>query len=103
MYSIFKNRILKKLKYVIAGLLLITILPGNAGIKNDGYYAFPTPDRFYSGKIVNNDTLKASYEVPDGISAEVSDILPDTTEHYIQNAREISPAAKSFNFFLSVQ
>ena len=46
MYSIFKNTILKKLKYLIAGSLLITILPGNAGVKMMGGYAFPTPDSF---------------------------------------------------------
>ena len=79
MYSILKNTILKKLKYIIAGFLLITILPGNAGVKN--YRA--------------SDTL----EVPDRLSETYS----DTINHYIQNTREISSTGKSINLVLNIK
>jgi hypothetical protein len=89
MYSIFKNTILKKLKFVLPGLLLIIILPGNAGVKDDGWFVVQTPENIQSGNT-------------DMISDKVSETLPDTINHYIQNTREISATGKSFNFFLNI-
>ena len=103
MYSIFKNIILKKLKFVIAGFLLITILPDNAGVKNDGWFFAPTSDNIHSGHAVNRDSLDIRDKVPGEISGKVSEKLDDTINHYIQNTHEISATGKSLNFFLSVQ
>jgi hypothetical protein len=89
MYSIFKNTVLKKLKFVLAGFLLITILPGNAGVKDDGRFIVQTPENIQSGNT-------------DKISDKVSETLTDTINHYMQNTREISATGKSFNLLLNI-
>ncbi len=89
MYSIFKNTVLKKLKFVLAGLLLITILSGNAGVKDDGRFIVQTPENIQSGNT-------------DKISDKVSETLTDTINHYMQNTREISATGKSFNLLPNI-
>lgn len=104
MYSTQKNIILKKLKFVVAGLLLITILPGNAGENYDdgetdsyglksgnpsGEFIFSTEIIVEPDSSAINIPLKASSKQSFGISKH--------------NCREISSAGKSFNFYMNIQ
>ena len=109
MDSTYKNIILKRLKYFITGFFLITILPGNAGVKDHGSYMGSSPDSLYSGNaysvfITDNESiLKTGPGDPDIVKNEDLNALSDSANHYVYNAREISPTGRSFNFLLSVQ
>lgn len=96
MYSTYKYKILKRLKYIIAVLLFITILPGNAGVKDSKYQV----DREIDSLI--NENL-AGKESTDKVSNSKDEIKSDPVNIYLQQSREISPINRSFNFFLSVQ
>ena len=97
MYSTYKNKILKRLKYIIAGLLLITILPGNAGVKNNGHQ--PGSD-FVTDTLISLDAGKESIDKVSNIEDEMKS---EAVNLYLHQGREISPVGRSFNFFLYVQ
>jgi hypothetical protein len=114
MYSTTKNIILKKLKFVLAGILLITILPGNAGENNDGRYPDNTYPEFFDAALTSDlNRVKSGEFVSRG---EVS-MLPDSSTNIIphtaislqkfniskQNCREISPTCRSFNLYTNIQ
>jgi hypothetical protein len=109
MYSTYENKILKRLKYIIAVLLLITILPGNAGVKNNGQLSDSEIDsllfeNIYSSiKSNTHFTSEARMEYPGNVSDEENKIKSDPVNIYKHQAREISPNGKSFNFFLVVK
>ena len=109
MYSIYKNIILKKLKYIIAGFLFITILPGNAGVKDNVHTSRSEIDSliikniYFSFKSDTCKTTEAHKVFPGKVSNEASEIKSDSVNLYRYQAREISPNGKSFNFFLAVQ
>ncbi len=114
MYSTTKNIILKKLKFVLAGILLITILPGNAGENNGGMYTDNTYTEFFDAALKTDLNRLKSGEFVSRI--EVS-MLPDSSSNNIphpaisfqkfsisrQNCKEISPSGKSFNFYINIQ
>jgi hypothetical protein len=104
MYSILINIILKRLKFWVAGTLLITILPGNAGENYDNRKTdlnglnssnqsaeFISPVEIFKlpGSSSNNITEKASSLQAFSVSK--------------QNCKEISPTGKSFNFYMNIQ
>lgn len=109
MYSTYKNIILKRLKYIITGLFLITILPGNAGVKNNGQRSSSEIDSLFLENIYSSVksnsycTSEAGQEYPGKVSNETSEIKSDSVILYVHQAREISPDAKSFNFSLAVK
>jgi hypothetical protein len=110
MYSTYKNIILKRLKYIIAGLLLITILPGNTGVKKSEHFIGSSTDISYSEYAYPQLNLEISSipesdiaKDPGNGSGKAIEKSSDPVNHYIQKAREISPTGRSFNFFLSVQ
>lgn len=104
MYSTHKNIILKKLRFVIAGIMLITILPGNAGENSEDM----KPDIY---------GLKSSNHSIEFVSPSEVLISPDSSLNNIskqgcllkshsvsrQNCREISPTCKSFNLYTNIQ
>jgi len=100
MYSIFKNTILKKLKFIVAGILLITILPGNAGVKNDGRSDVLTPENFISSMTEVKDSLESQDKVSE---TKVSGTLDDSSDTYEYNFREISPTSNSFNIYMHIK
>jgi hypothetical protein len=107
MYSTYKNIILKRLKYLIAGILLIIILPGNAGDKNYRHFNTPYPDSHIPGnvnyflRIDNQNKFKTLKENTEDIPGKTTEKSDDAVNHYQQKAREMSPTGKSFNFLLS--
>jgi len=108
MNSTYKNIILKRLKYIIVGLSLITILTGNAGVKRDGYPAYPlidnlSIDNIYSFNKNSKDTPGVSKVYPGKFLNESGIIKSDSVNHYAYQAREMTPAGKSFNFILSIK
>ncbi len=109
MYSTYKNKRLKRLKYIVAGLLFITILPGNAGVKNSGHHIGSEIDSLILDNIYSSyksdtyTTPEADKEFPDKVSNKASEIKSDFVDLYVHQAKEMSPTGKSFNFFLSVQ
>ena len=100
MYSIFKNTILKKLKFIVAGILLITVLTGNAGVKNDGRFVALTHENYISAMTVNKDSLESQDKVSE---IKVSETLADSSNIYVYNSREISPTSKSFNIYMHIK
>jgi hypothetical protein len=109
MNSTYKNIILKRLKFIIAGFLFITILPGNASVKNYGYQGGSEIDSLMFDNIyssINPDsynTAEANNEFPGKFSKEAGEIKYDSVGLYVHQGREISPDSKSVNFFLLVQ
>ena len=118
MYSTTKNIILKKLKFVIAGLLLITILPGNAGENFNSRnidYAYTASYKITIETDLNE--FKSRNQSSESVPTPEVVMLPDSSANNIpvkvssfksisaskQNCREISPAGKSFNFFMNIQ
>jgi hypothetical protein len=118
MYSTQKNIILKKVRFVIAGIMLITILPGNAGEKNDGMYPDNTYPEFLDDALKTNlNRLKNIDKSGEFVSPAEVLISPDSSLNNIsehgnslkshsisrQNCREISSSGKSFNFYMNIQ
>ena len=114
MYSTTKNIILKKLNFVFAGILLITILPGNAGVNNDGRDPDNTYPEFFDAAL-ESDLNRVKYG--EFVSRVEVSMLPDSSTNIIphtaislqkfniskQNCREISPTCRSFNLYTNIQ